>query len=271
MLSAKSIAAYNPMCMGRGTSRLILWLGCLFAVQSVGFVALVWRQGTPVANWAFSARLLSDEWIAYLDRGAALLVMLAAIVMLVAPSRRITVAAGVVASLWMATVSGVDSVVGGHFAAELAPAAHAVRWATPAVVAALAAGLSDDHALRGLRLAAGAVFVAHGIECLLAHPTFIDFLISVPQRVFRLVFDQSGATRTLLIIGVVDVVVGMALVVGGWWQVAFWMAMWGFLTAAVRVLYFGEAGWPDALIRVTNGGIPLVIGICRWSSRPMRS
>ena len=251
--------------MSAPSSRLAQRLALLFALQTIGFLALVWRQGTPLGTTVFMAGLLSDDTSAWLDRTVAVSVAVGAICLL-SGQRRLAIGGGLWAAACMAAVSIVDAWQGGHFAASLAPAAHAVRWATPAVASAVWMGVSVGSARVGLSWAAGAVFVAHGIECLLGHPTFVDFLITIPDRLIGLSIDQPAAATVLLVIGFVDVAVGVSMVALGGGAVAVWMVFWGFLTAIVRVLYFGEAGWPDALIRVTNGGVPLLILASRpWS------
>jgi hypothetical protein len=37
------------------------------------------------------------------------------------------------------------------------------------------------------------------------------------------------------------------------------MAFWGLLTAASRVVHWGELGWPKMLVRAANAGIPLLV------------
>ena len=227
-------------------------LSVLFALQTAGFVGMVWHQGTPWSPlMAASFGLEAGRW---LDLGGGATVAVGALVMLTGPW-----SARGYAALWCATymmaMDIVDAAQGQHFASALAPFAHAVRWATPAAVAILV--FRGRPAVSLLRWAAGAVFVAHGLECLLGHPKFISFLTTVPATVFGVELSASFAAVALRGIGIIDIGVGLSLMAFQSRGTAGWMAFWGFMTAGVRLLYFGPAGWPDALIRITNGGVPL--------------
>ena len=233
-------------------------LSVLFALQTVAFLNLVLRDGTPIG--AMILPVLGAQGSRATD--AVLMGTLAAGSLGLVSGRRWPAAVGgFVAATVMFVITVADALHGGHFGAWLAPAAHAVRWATPAVVAALALGVGESMGLRALRWAAAAVFVAHGIECLLGHPGFVDFLIRIPDRYVGLMVDETTASWLLTIIGAVDVLVGTALSLGAGVAVAGWMAFWGFATACVRLLYWGPAGWPEALVRIANGGIPLIIAL----------
>ncbi|MEL7367618.1 MAG: hypothetical protein AAFN74_01805 [Myxococcota bacterium] len=230
----------------------------VFVVQTIGFAGIVVRQGTPFGALMFGGGWLSESMSSAADIGFAAILILCSVVLAVG-QRSSTVVAGAVAGFIMLVLTLADAVNGGHFGAELAPAAHAVRWVVPAVLAGLVVGWSTKDALRTLRVAAGAVFVAHGVECLRQHPVFTDFLVAVPATYLGVSMSQAQATDMLLFIGALDVFVGLAMAGLGGPIVAGWMAFWGLLTAAVRLLYFGGPGWPDALVRIANGGVPLIV------------
>lgn len=236
-----------------------LWttLSVLFAAQSVGLLGIAWRQSTSVGVTLFMDVELAEQAAVVIDRGGAASTLLAAILLVARVGPAATVAAG--ATAWMALVTVLDVVQGGHFGAWLAPVAHAVRWGTPLLLVALARGARPALAASSLRWMAAAVFLGHGIECLMGHPTFTDFLIAVPDRWLGWTIDQATASGILRVIGGVDVVVAGWMAFRGDPPVAAWMTFWGFLTAAVRVLYFGVLGWPDAVVRVANGGAPAVV------------
>ncbi|MEM7674673.1 MAG: hypothetical protein AAF449_01580 [Myxococcota bacterium] len=252
--------------MAVARSNLTRMLVVVFVIQTIGFAGLVVRQGTPVGSLMFSSGWLSEPVSSAVDGGFAAVLVVCSLILSGGP-RSWTVIAGGVAGFVMLCLTLADAVNGGHFGAELAPAAHAVRWVVPAVLAGLAIGWPAKDALRTLRIAAGAVFVAHGVECLRQHPGFVDFLVTVPETYLSVSLSQGQAVEALLAIGVLDVVVGLAMAVIGGPVVAGWMAFWGLMTAAVRLLYFGGLGWPDALVRVANGGVPLIILIVHWLGR----
>lgn len=233
-------------------------LSVLFALQTVGFTGLVLRDSTAVGALTLGA--LGASGARVVDTAIVVLAITAGLAM--GSGRRwSTVAGGGIAGAVMLTVSIAEVLHGGHFGSWLAPAAHAVRWATPIVIAALAMGATSATAIQALRGLAGLVFVAHGMECLLGHPGFIDFLIRVPDRLWGLAVDETRASWVLTAIGALDVLVGTAVSLGAGLVVTGWMTLWGFLTACVRLLYWGGSGWPDALVRVANGGVPLLVAM----------
>lgn len=140
------------------------------------------------------------------------------------------------------------------------PVAHAVRFGLPLSLALDLGG--HPRAGRLLVLAAAAVFVGHGVECLAQHPRFLQFLQVVPARWMGVSLSFEEARPALLAIGALDIGVGLtAAFTKSTPRTAAlrWMTFWGFLTATVRVLYFGPVGWPEALIRIGNGGAPLTL------------
>ncbi|MCA8912509.1 MAG: hypothetical protein KDB82_12455 [Planctomycetes bacterium] len=146
---------------------------------------------------------------------------------------------------------------------ELEPGAHAARYLAPLALAAFCA--KDDERGRKLgewllRVGVGATFIAHGIEALLTRAQFIDYLIGGAWKLLQIDLPEGAARGILLTIGVVDVLVGAGVMLPKRWRVlALWLAFWGLLTASVRVLYLGWGNWPEMLIRVTNGAVPLTL------------
>ena len=158
-------------------------------------------------------------------------------------------------------------VVGGWFFAEalhetftgLEPTAvldlgcHAARYGLPLAVALPGARVPI------LRAAASLTFIGHGIEALLLKPIFVAY-IQVAGSHMGLEIPHHVAAGLLRVIGTVDVVVGIALPLGGprpW--VAGYMSGWGMITALARVVYAGPAGIVDCILRAANGGAPLAL------------
>lgn len=137
----------------------------------------------------------------------------------------------------------------------------AVRYGGP-VALLLLSTRRDAAAARVLRWSAGAVFLAHGTEALSMLPQFLDYIVVSIDRVFAVRLSEAVTRGALFAIGAVDVVVAALLVWRPTKPLLVWMAFWGFLTAAMRVIYYGfEAGTCLALVRVLNGGAPLVLFI----------
>lgn len=146
---------------------------------------------------------------------------------------------------------------------ELEPAAHAARYLAPLALAALSMKTNPRNRRLAewlLRAGVGATFIAHGIEALLMRAQFIDYLIGSAWTLTSLDLPEAGARGVLLCIGLVDVVVGAAILIPRRWRaLALWLAFWGLLTASVRMVYMGWGNWPETLIRVTNGAVPLTL------------
>ena len=146
---------------------------------------------------------------------------------------------------------------------ELEPGAHAARYLAPLALAAFCAKADARGRKLGewlLRVGVGATFIAHGIEALLSRAQFLDYLIGASWKLLRFDLPESGAHGILLTIGVIDVLVGAAVMIPKRWRaLALWLAFWGLLTAFARIVYLGWANWPETLIRVTNGAVPLTL------------
>jgi hypothetical protein len=142
----------------------------------------------------------------------------------------------------------------------LTPGAHATRYMAPLALIALSVPPPRERMAEWvLRAAASATFLCHGIEALLAHSQFIDYIITGGQRL-GIEFAESSARAMLFVIGVVDVAVAAAILLPKRLRaVAAWMAAWGLTTAVMRTVYLGWGAWPETLIRVTNGAVPLTL------------
>ncbi len=192
------------------------------------------------------------------DRLVAIVVFLGAALMLSRP-RFGGVAAGVAVAGSMFVVSVFEALGDGHPGGQGAVVAQAVRFVAPAVLAYWVADGRADRGCRALAWAVVAVFAAHGVECLIGHPRFIDFLIVLPNRYLGWSVQQSAAQRWLLVIGAVDLAVAVGFALTRHRALAAWMAGWGLLTATVRLLYWGPVGWADALVRIGNGSVPMML------------
>lgn len=218
----------------------------LFLLQTLGFVGLRLRDGASLVE------------------ALGLAVVAAIAIGLVTPLARhrgaTVLGAALAAAVMLAfEMSGVLERDG--FAPALGPVAHAIRFTLPAAIAVRAAGSSArlEHWL--LRASAAAVFAGHGAECLLGHPGFLAFLIEVPRALLGLVGVEAAlapetARTVLTVIGVQDVLLAAFLLWRADPRVGGYMTFWGGMTAFVRVLFYGPAGWAETLVRVGNPGAP---------------
>lgn len=219
---------------------------------SLTCVAVAWQSlavGGPVFSWLFMDADWSELAAARAERAGSF-AMLAAIPFLYT---RFAKPAALVVFAWLLANAIAQALVEPWLPALVVPA-QAARWAAP-----LALMFNRPQWL--LRGAIALTFAAHGVEALYAHPLFVDYLIRGFGRV-SLDVGQNSAESMLLAIGVIDLLVAVLILLPKrLLPVALYMAAWGFLTALARMLFAGLDAWPDALIRVTNGAVPLTLAL----------
>lgn len=165
----------------------------------------------------------------------------------------------------------------------LIPGERAVRIVGPLALAVLVAlplrgsvpGYRERWSIGALRLAACATFVFHGVAALLHQPAFLDYIFAAGHRLLGIEIAQETAESMLSVIGVVDLLVGPAILLGSGrvrLVAAGYMAAWGLITCASRVVHSGADGLSEALIRVPNCGVPLALVVYWvWSERRRRA
>ncbi|MEM6330868.1 MAG: hypothetical protein AAF790_11530 [Planctomycetota bacterium] len=117
--------------------------------------------------------------------------------------------------------------------------------------------------LECLRWAVIATFAAHGLEALQAYPKFIDMLIGSTRKLFGTPMPQHTAEPLLLAIGVADVAVAAFVAVRRSPLGAGYMAVWGLITAASRVVISGPMlGTWGLLTRMPHALAPAVLFLC---------
>lgn len=122
------------------------------------------------------------------------------------------------------------------------------------------------------RIAIAATFGAHGLEALQQNPDFIDLLIHSFENLGTGRMSEAAAGTLLYAIGVVDIVVAVAMVAVRSRAIAGYMAFWGLITAASRIVCFGlERGWPGFAERSSHFALPLVLLLCWHLARSASS
>jgi len=161
----------------------------------------------------------------------------------------------------MALFKGIN---GGAMYSELAIPAHATRWMA---CVALAVWILMQSASRKTRLAAvtwilivaaSLTFATHGFEAFMGHPAFRDLLYGGFE--FISVEVSEGTVLVLLkLIGIMDIGLALYILVKRKKSVFLWMAIWGGLAALSRPIAFGDVGFEDALLRIANFGVPMLL------------
>ena len=230
-------------------------LRAALALQCTASMGAILAGGTSLNTFLFLELGVSDATVRELDRGIACALVLAALSLSFVKGRSLLYAV----AAWFLLDALISGSNGGFFAASLAPFARAVRWLTPIAMVALMSG-DDARAKKLLTWGSAAVFAAHGIEALLLNPRFIDFLIVSIDRATSYRITQSFAEAQLILIGLIDVLLAILVIKRPSKAVWGYMAFWGIATALMRSVYYGpEIGWHHTLVRVLNGGAPLVL------------
>ena len=145
----------------------------------------------------------------------------------------------------------------------LVPFTHAVRYLAPLALALLIARRGDPHAesmaLWILRVAAAATFLGHGARALLLHANYVDLILMAGRRMLGVEIAEDAAGSLLQLIGAVDVVLAVSILGARWRAVPAYMAIWGAVTVASRMVHSGLEAWTETVLRTPNWGVPLAI------------
>lgn len=157
--------------------------------------------------------------------------------------------------------------MGGTGHAEWAPAAHALRYATPFALALLAMKepFGEAQVTMLLRVSLAMVFLTHGAEALLHFPRFIDLIIGSAENLAGWRVTESQAESILTAIGIADVAAAVLVlvIVKPSPALLWWMAVWGLITAFSRVTCLGWDAYREVLLRATHVVVPLVLVLYR--------
>jgi len=164
--------------------------------------------------------------------------------------------------IYIICLSVCKGINGGAIFSELSVPAHATRW-----LPCIAMWIWLFYAEKNLKLvtcllivASALTFAAHGYEAFNEHPKFKDLLYG-GMNLFSIPLSDPICIILLKMIGIKDLCLSVAVLfcLHRWRWVLLWMAFWGFLTALARPIAFGDVSYLDALLRVGNGAIPLLI------------
>jgi hypothetical protein len=152
---------------------------------------------------------------------------------------------------------------GGYTFANWTIPAHALRIAAPLVLALRVLAPARPTALPTgrflLQFATAVVFLTHGAEAMAQHPGFQDFLIGTADRFLDWEWTEASVRPILLAIGLMDLGLALAAILGGPRPLFLWMAVWGLVTAAARVTTFGWDVYPEILLRLPHAAVPLLL------------
>lgn len=245
-------------------ARLVLALAVVATLA--GTLVTVWRGGSSGWNsWLFLERNFSH---AAAFRTELVIVAAALACSLAALFPKGTRAGGGLMLPAFAFLLGealLTARMGGVGHAEWAPAAHALRYATPLALVLLAtrAPVGGAQAAVLLRVALAFVFFTHGVEALLHYARFIDLVIGSAENLCGWRVTETQAKELLSLIGAVDIASAVLVLVRPAPALLWWMAAWGLVTALSRVTGLGWDASRDVLVRATHFLVPLVLALHR--------
>lgn len=112
------------------------------------------------------------------------------------------------------------------------------------------------------RVAIALTFASHGFEALQHYGPFIDMLIVSAESLFSWRLPEYLALKLLTAIGVIDLLAAALVVLSRSRSVAWYMACWGLITAAARLVAYGViGGWYPCVIRSAHWALPLMLAL----------
>ena len=147
------------------------------------------------------------------------------------------------------------------FAYQYSILAHAARFSLPLSIYLIFTG-DETLSHRGrlvLRVGISLTFIGHGIEAILIHPKFVDYLITFFNNFLSTDLLESDANKILIAIGVIDIIVGMICLFKKIPAIILWMVFWGGITASWRLLYYDYDGLIQFFLRSVHWLGPLFL------------
>ncbi len=253
------------------TSGLQRLLRVLVCVMLMGAARTLQLNGSSVSSVLWHDFMWSEAAFTGVDAAASYILYATALLALVLPRGRLLAYAMLPSVVWLILVPLAKVRAGGDFGYMLAPFAQGNRPLALMALAVVALGprAHTVWAVRLLKWGVVAVFASHGIEALFQNPRFIDYLIVSSHRLLSLPVQESTARILVYGIGAVDVLTAGLVLKGPNRAALGWAAVWGLLTAAMRLVYFGPIyGLPYAAIRVLNGGGALALLVALRAGLP---
>jgi len=144
----------------------------------------------------------------------------------------------------------------------------AARMALPLSLLAFING--RDSLSRLLTWSISLAFISHGLQCLMGKAEFLEF-INEFSEVFSIIMPEEYALLCLYFIGAVDIIAAVLLLFNTrTFIVLNYMFYWGLLTAAIRLMSYGNMyGFTEFIVRSSHWGIPLflLLGSRRFMGR----
>lgn len=232
---------------------------------AVGIISAIQRKlGSGLGTYFFLEWGFTHPQVAPVERLAAWLLLALAIAALIRPHWALALPIAVLVLLEAAA----QYFNAGFPFSQWTFFAHALRYGAPAALALLylgllSRGLGPERHLRLigwlLRAALATVFTVHGIEALMQHPRFIDYIIGTAYNFTGHFLSEAAAIQVMRAIGIVDILVAALVLVRPRPAVLYWMAFWGLITALARVTTLGLGHHHEVLVRSAHFLAPLAV------------
>lgn len=273
-MRALEIGAPPAFRGGPAGATLASWLLRLAVLgYAIGMVSAVQRKlGSGLGTYFFLEWGFTHPQVAPVERLAAWLLLALAIAALLRPHWALALPIALLVTLEAAA----QYFNAGFPFSQWTLYAHALRYGAPAALAVLYIGLlsrslgPDRHlGLIGwlLRAAMATVFTVHGVEALMKHPRFIDYIIGTAYNFTGHFLSEAATIQIMRAIGIVDILVAVLVLVRPRPAVLYWMAFWGLITALARVTTFGVGHHHEVLVRSAHFLAPLAV-LCILSAIP---
>lgn len=223
------------------------------------------RMGTSLGGVALMDWSVPHGTIAIWERTIATILLIGGLSLLVYPLFPVALLIG--AAIAIEAYAAYS--FGGEAFSEWSLYARSLRYLLPVALAVLllpaAFGLRErGKALASmwiLRVAIAVVFATHGWQALSPEGryVFVDLLIGSSRTLLGYRLTESVAIEVLKVIGVVDLIVAAAILVGRWRPLLAWLCFWGTITAFSRVTALGWASYGEVLSRAAHITAPVVV------------
>ena len=212
-------------------------------------------NSTPLNSVLFLNLNFSDTFAGVFDKFSALLLVLSFGLFLITRAASLLL----IPALYALALPLSTMILHSSFAYEYALLAGAARFGLPLVLYLHFRSPEKDWNVNKrflIRLFVGLTFIGHGIEALMEHPKFIDFLIEGFAVIFGHELSEASAIHMLTLIGAADIVFAISGLLKPRVTVYCWMASWGLITAVCRLMYFQWDGVFPMLLRSSHWALP---------------
>ncbi|MDC1175115.1 hypothetical protein OAT67_06955 [Bacteriovoracaceae bacterium] len=221
----------------------------------MGQLFLSTKFGTSINGFQFLILDFSDQFSTSIDMTFCFFVTLATITLTF--YSQIKFAAFFIFG-WFLTLALTKTILHGSFGWEVAIFAYAARYCLPLCLYYFSIE-KRELALKIAIFGVSSTFIAHGIEAMMLNPIFLDYMYDFSEVYLNIVPTQKYVETGLFFIGMVDILVGAALIFSRNKNLVLYIAAWGLITALSRITYHGYAQWYEFFLRIPHFALPMFI------------